>query len=134
MSSDFTGNIAPLSCFDIQRLPKRQDICYACLSGTFCDDDGSNCKNLDGCKVDGTQQCSFFERCQEDSTMSIRENSRKQIVTRCKLDPIRVASFVIGLVMFLLTLFLITRFVFLQKRTKEAALRHTKKGSLEKGK
>ena len=106
MSKELTGSAVPLNCRDIQALPRRSDICYACLGGTFCDENDQNCKDLNGCSINGTQQCGFFYRCQEDATLTIRENSRTQFVTNCQLDGLRIALFVTGLFITIVFLYL----------------------------
>lgn len=106
MSSGFTGNEIPMSCEALRKAPLRTDICFACFDGVFCNKDETVCHDLSGCSIDGTQICSFFKSCQEDTSLTINNNTRSQYVTRCKVDGLRVTIFVLGCILTLAFLFI----------------------------
>lgn len=111
MTSRFTGDVLPKTCEELRALPKRDDICYACFNGKFCDASGETCIQLNQCTLNGSQQCGFLQSCQEWPELSEHENSYQQVVTRCKTDPLRVCMFVIGCVTCVLFCVLVFQFL-----------------------
>lgn len=95
MTSAFTGSARPLTCHELRARPMRSDICYACLSGTFCDErDPSHCVNLDRCFLDGREKCGLLQSCHPIPKLTVYSNLHSQMVTRCRFDVLRCISFV----------------------------------------
>ena len=99
MSSGFTGTSDPLPCSVLREQPIRNNLCYACFDGTFCNEDKSVCQDLTGCAIDGSATCGFFKSCAEDKSLTIANNVQTQYVMRCKTDALRVTIFVLGCIL-----------------------------------
>ncbi len=107
MSSGFTGSQDPLPCSLLRSQPTRNDMCYACFDGTFCNEDNTVCQDLTGCAIDGSQSCGFFQSCGEDKSLTIANNTQTQYVMRCKTDGLRVTIFVLGCILTLALIFML---------------------------
>ena len=112
MSGGFTGTDDPLPCEVLRRLPLRNDMCFACFDGVFCNADRTVCQDLTGCKLNGAQTCGFFQTCVENPSMSIDTNEHRQYVASCETDALRVTIFALGCILtvsFLVMMGLIAR-------------------------
>jgi len=113
MSRAITGQDRPLTCDELQALPKSDRWCQVQLHGRWCDSFGNRCVDLTGCNLNGSQRCGFFERCIVDPSYTVNDNSSGQIVTTCQTDGLRVATLALGVLLLVsLTLVLIAHYIF----------------------
>lgn len=106
MTEAYTGFSLPVSCEVLRSLPLRQDSCYSCFDGLFCDENGEQCQNLTGCAVNGAQSGSLLYPCRENKKLTVRDNLKTQVVTTKQLDVRLLLAYILGLVVFALTIIL----------------------------